>query len=51
MRGREIREAKGGLGKENKKTSEIAKPQGFPEKHQINTNAYWTASICFKINY
>jgi len=51
MRGREIREAKGGLGNENKKTSEIAKPQGFPEKHQINTNAYLTASICFKINY
>lgn len=51
MRGREIREAKGGLRKENKKTSEIAKPQGFPEKHQINTNAYLTTSICFKINY
>lgn len=29
IRGREIREQKGGLGKEKRKTSEIAKPQGF----------------------
>lgn len=29
IRGRKIREQKGGLGKEKTKTSEIVKPQGF----------------------
>lgn len=51
IRGREIREPKGGVGTEETKTSEIAKPQGFSEKHHINTHAYLTATICFKINY
>lgn len=51
MRGREIREQQEGLGKEKTKTTEIVKPQGFSQKHQINTNAYLTAAICFKINY
>lgn len=50
-REREIREQKGGLGKEKTKTSEVEKPQGLSQKHQINTNAYLTAAICFKINY
>lgn len=51
MRGREIREQQEGLGKEKTKTTEMVKPQGFSQKHQINTNAYLTAAICFKINY
>lgn len=51
IRGREIREPKGGVGTEETKSSEIVKPQGLSEKHHINTDAYLTAATCFKINY